>query len=104
MSKHSLASDGKQADINAIHRVFRDFKRDSFLIGISSLAVIAAIVSILLSVSAINQSSYARIQIDMELRATRKELEQLQDSVTISANRTARLHAWLQANGITIEE
>lgn len=86
-----------KASKNQVYRLFSEFNESSKAITIAKISLVAALLSVLLSLLAFNDAKYATVAVNYELEATREELAKLKEEVEL----------WeliLMKQGITKEE
>lgn len=100
----SSATTELQEGKNQFYRLLREFRQESRAITISSIALVVSVLALILTTFANNAANKAEAKVNYELVAARVEIQELREDIAVYRIRAAKLHAWLEANGVPIEE
>jgi len=89
-----------QGEYTRFVRAIKEISKERDIVILSAVAVIASIVSVLMSWSAVDSAKDAKAMVEYELVATRKELLVSQNRTSLYIVYVQRLHAYLIVEGL----
>lgn len=87
-----------QTENNALLRLFERFSQQSKIVVISSLALLAALLAMLLSLLAFNDAKHAKIQGELSAQIYSERVDELEEEIAVLGIRVAKWQAWAEAN------
>jgi len=85
---------------NKTYRLFQKFSQESKAVSIATVALVVSTLALLLAWTAVNDARNARVMVEVELRVTRSEVEELHEQVDVLDIRYTNLLAYLKAHDI----